>query len=211
MEEKLMSEMVYVINSTSMEKMRGLIDNEFSGETWDIVGFNTALLEGFFMDRGSAENAPQFKQIIPYIVFMSEDGHYLVYQRTGSEERLSGNYSIGLGGHINPIDQEGCDFRTQMVWKNMARELKEEVNLGGLAVDDLLDNADLAGVLFSSENDVSRVHLGAVYKVPVKAEHKHRFSMKSEGKNLAWKSVSDLKALGDDLEAWSRILLGKIC
>ena len=206
-----MDEMVYVIGLSSMEKMRGLAKTSFTQESMDLVGFGVALMEGFFMDRKTAENSPQFKQIIPYMVLKSEDGDYLTYQRQGSEDRLTNKYSIGLGGHINPIDQEGCTFRSQMVWNNMARELTEELRMEGFSASDLLDDiTDWSGVLYVKGSDVNTVHLGVVYTVPVSKDQKSKITIRSEGKNMSWKTSEDLRALGDSLEDWSKVLIGTL-
>ena len=74
-------------------------------------GFNPAseslvksLLENpqlFFMQRDLAENDPNYKQLIPYVVFQSPKG-FFSYQRgnASSETRLRMLRSLGVGGHI---------------------------------------------------------------------------------------------------------------
>ena len=52
-----------------------------------------------------AEESPAFKQLIPYIVL--RDGERVFFmQRTdaGGDPRLHGKASIGVGGHLNPVD-----------------------------------------------------------------------------------------------------------
>ena len=58
-----------------------------------------------FIDREIAEQSPQYKQIIAYAIFC-HDGRVLSYARTskGNEARLHDKYSLGIGGHINPVD-----------------------------------------------------------------------------------------------------------
>jgi len=202
-----MTEMVYVVNSASMAKIEGLKTESFVSGTMNYVGFTLAMIEGFFLDRDEAEVSTEHKQVIPYVVFTSEDGEHLAYQRQGSEQRLSGQYSLGIGGHINPEDFEGCEMKMEMLTNNMRRELGEELSLSGLSVEDVLRNRELCGILYSSETPVNRVHLGVVYEVKVEQADKGKFSMKSEGKNLSWKTREDLEKLGDDLEGWSRIVL----
>ena len=199
-------EFVFVINLASLEKMPGLQANPFSRDGLDLIGFRVAMLEGFFMSRADAEAEPVYKQVIPYVVFTAEDDQRLVYQRAGTEERLVGGYSMGIGGHINPVDAEGCDWRADWVQNNMRRELSEELELQGLTAKDLVAKAGLKGLLFASDTPVNRVHLGVVYEVYVPDEDKAKFGMKSEGKDLTWKSVEDLLAL-DTLETWSRLIL----
>lgn len=67
----------------------------------------TALLTPFFLRRSWCEKDTDFLQLIPYVVFhrttLNGEKEVFVYQRTKlvGEERLAGNYSIGIGGHIN--------------------------------------------------------------------------------------------------------------
>ena len=70
------------------------------------------------MLRCEAEQTPAFKQIIPYIILMSMDGRIFTTLRLGGDERLKGQHSIGLGGHMDG----GEDMLTALY-----RELKEEV------------------------------------------------------------------------------------
>ena len=200
------NEFVYVINLAGLEKIEGLLHKKFSREAMDLVGFNLAFLEGHFRDRNEAEKDPTTKQVIPYIIFAADDDTYLVYQRTGSEERLAGGYSMGIGGHINELDAGG-EWKAEMIWACMKRELEEELDLSDLSVDDLTKRASLKGILYDDENAVGRVHLGVVYEITVKSEDKAKFSMCSEGKNLSWLSGEALNALGDELENWSQIVL----
>jgi len=59
-----------------------------------------------FMPRPKAEADPAYKQLIPYVI-MTHAGKYLNYVRgkRAGETRLVGNRSIGIGGHINPVDE----------------------------------------------------------------------------------------------------------
>ncbi|GAF85092.1 unnamed protein product, partial [marine sediment metagenome] len=61
----------------------------------------------YFLPRSQAEADPTYKQLIPYVI-MACDGKYLSYVRgtRAGERRLVGNRSIGIGGHINPVDNE---------------------------------------------------------------------------------------------------------
>ncbi len=67
-----------------------------------------------FMRRGDAERDPEFKQLIPYIIFVCEDSttgrpSVFAYRRgDGQEEtRLRSKRSVGVGGHINDVDAGG--------------------------------------------------------------------------------------------------------
>lgn len=62
-----------------------------------------------FIRRGWCEKDTRYVQLLPYIVFYKKVGkryQIFVYQRGKGvgEERLAGGCSIGIGGHINPLD-----------------------------------------------------------------------------------------------------------
>src|SRR5262245_66513838 len=60
---------------------------------------------GFFVERERAERTPAWKQLIPYCVVAADERVLLMRRRAkGGEARLYGKLSIGVGGHINPID-----------------------------------------------------------------------------------------------------------
>ncbi|MEJ7314673.1 NUDIX domain-containing protein, partial [Staphylococcus epidermidis] len=68
-----------------------------------------------------------------YCLLENEKGEILVYERLsgGGEERLHGQSSIGVGGHMN--DVVGADSINEVLRVNAQRELEEEV---GLASED---------------------------------------------------------------------------
>src|SRR6266542_6473300 len=59
-----------------------------------------------FLPRSQAEENPRFKQIIPYVLIKRGESllHYVRGKGSG-EKRLVAKGSIGIGGHINPIDE----------------------------------------------------------------------------------------------------------
>jgi len=59
------------------------------------------------MDRAQAEDDPSHKQIIPYALFR-HNGKFINYMRSksGGESRLHAKRSMGIGGHINPVDEK---------------------------------------------------------------------------------------------------------
>jgi predicted NUDIX family phosphoesterase len=96
-------EQVLVVRREVIEKV-----GMFHGLMFDVDRYLKAIFEDgdpCFMPRGEVETKPEFKQLIPYVV-MGCDGSYLSYVRgkRAGETRLVGNRSIGIGGHINPVD-----------------------------------------------------------------------------------------------------------
>jgi predicted NUDIX family phosphoesterase len=110
---------------------------------------------GRYLDRARAEQDPGFKQLIPYVVIRDADRVFLM-QRTdaGGDPRLHGRASIGVGGHLNPVD-EGEDA----LLTGLRREWAEEL------VTDWEPAFELVGLLNDDSNPVGAVHLGVVFSV----------------------------------------------
>ena len=88
----------------------------------------------FFMDREAAEEDPSHKQLIPYALFRHGD-RYLHYVRgkSGGESRLHALGSLGIGGHINPVDERTDPLGKATYLAGVEREIEEElVDLGDL-------------------------------------------------------------------------------
>jgi predicted NUDIX family phosphoesterase len=82
----------------------------------------------------------------------------MIYNRQGSEKRLHDLWSLGIGGHINPVDQQNqqSSFKDILV-SGMERELGEE-----LAKRPKQDIAGFSGIISEDITDVGKVHFGAV-------------------------------------------------
>lgn len=150
-----------------------------------------------YMDRDEAEQNPQFKQIIAYAIFCHE-GRVLAYARTakGGESRLHDKWSLGIGGHINPIDGLADNLDTYLA--GVEREIREEIAFSGTATQHIY------AVINDDTNEVGSVHLGIV----------HRFELDSAEVQPLEKKLADLKfctleelsgPLYDKLETWSAI------
>ena len=110
----------------------------------------------FFMSRAAVENDPAYQQIIPYVVFRHDARYFLTHRlRASSEKRLRKQYSLGVGGHINPGDLEAGD----PILDGLKREWGEEVVYDGRF------EAELIGLLNDDSSPVSKVHLGVVFLV----------------------------------------------
>ena len=113
-----------------------------------------------FMPRSQAEADSAFKQLIPYVIMNHED-KYLSYVRgkRAGETRLVGNRSIGIGGHINPVDDMplfSSDFYDTYL-SAVKREVAEEV----LVETNYRDS--IVALLNDDSNEVGSVHLGIVH------------------------------------------------
>ena len=142
---------------------RSLFDElgAFEGFNSDWSHYLDTLLDpknNFFMDRAEAEDDPSHKQIIPYCVF-HHAGQVLHYTRgkSSGESRLHAQGSVGVGGHINPIDAGEDNLGLATYYAAVEREIDEELNIMG-------DHTNrIVGLINDDSNPVGQVHLGIVH------------------------------------------------
>ena len=151
-------------------------------------------IHGRFLDRPIAEEDPAFKQLIPYVVVRDGALVYLM-ERTaaGGDARLHGKASIGVGGHLNPVD-EGEDPLTD----GLRREWSEEL------VADWEPEFRLVGLLNDDSNPVGSVHLGVVFEVeaagrPVEVRERDKLTGR-------FATAVEVRAAWDRMETWSRLV-----
>lgn len=122
------------------------------------IDLSVLLRHASYIQRYIAETSEEYVQIIPYVV-VSSNGRYLSYQRSsgGGEGRLHGNYSIGIGGHLDFVEGEDPITCAQ---NGMIREMQEELGL----VSSMADYVAI-GTLYDPSNAVGRVHFGLVYRL----------------------------------------------
>jgi predicted NUDIX family phosphoesterase len=145
-----------------------------------------------------AEESPDWKQLIPYVVVRDAEWVFLM-DRTdaGGDARLHRKASIGVGGHLNPVD-EGEDPLMVGLQREWAEELvaawEPEFRLVGLLNDD--------------SNPVGAVHLGVVFEVqaagrPVAVRETDKLSG-------GFVPPSDVLAAWDRLETWSQLVAAEL-
>ncbi|MEM6430224.1 MAG: hypothetical protein AAF708_13355 [Deinococcota bacterium] len=165
--------------------------------------------QGKFLVRDEVEEDETQRQIIPYAVVEyhpepeSEPLVLLVERlKAGSETRLHNKLSIGLGGHINPEDDDASSTREQknaaseqdILQAALVRELREELVIGAFT-------ADARALIHRSENAVERVHTGLLYTVKVVAPVSVRETHKLAGEHVPWAEVGYNY---ERLEGWSQ-------
>ena len=139
----------------------------FQGASKEISTYLPSLMDeknSFFIDREAAEDDPSHKQLIPYCLFKYEDKilHYL-RGKSGGEARLHAKGSIGVGGHINPIDTS--DAGGEITYRaGVEREIDEELNIEGEYTDTII------GLINDDSNEVGKVHLGVVHLVELTSD-----------------------------------------
>lgn len=156
-----------------------------------------------FMPRSEAEINPDYKQLIPYVI-MGYDGKFLNYVRgkRGGEKRLLGNRSMGIGGHINPVDVNPLfnqkDSR-EMYLEAVAREIEEEVNVKTGYTDRIV------ALLNDDTNEVGQVHLGVVHYWQLESEDVTRREQMITQMNFM--TPQELRDVRESLETWSQLCL----
>ncbi|MHC4123541.1 MAG: hypothetical protein ACYSSI_08215 [Planctomycetota bacterium] len=156
-----------------------------------------------FMPRPQAEKDPGYKQLIPYVI-MVHDGKYLSYVRgkRAGETRLVGNRSIGIGGHINPVDNEvplfDTDYR-ELYRCAVEREVEEEVAVEATYTDQIV------ALLNDDSNEVGQVHLGIVHCWTLDSSNVSRREQMIT--QMAFMSPDELQQVRDSMETWSSLCL----
>jgi len=184
---------------------RALFDQlgAFQGFQPDAARYLKAMLEpgaNFFLERPSAEQDPSHKQIIPYSIFHHQ-GRYLCYTRGGSsgEKRLVAKRSIGIGGHINPVDQAQDGLGETLYFNGVEREIAEELVLEGEHPQRVI------GLINDDSNDVGSVHLGVVHLFDLTSDAVR--SNEAAIQDLTFVPLDELAAGREHLESWSRICI----
>ncbi len=193
-------EQVLVVERNVLERV-----GMFQGLTFDIELYLSELfVRGVprFMPRSLAEADPAYKQLIPYVI-MTHGGKYISYIRgkRAGETRLVGRRSIGIGGHINPVDEMplfDSDFR-DAYFTAVEREVAEEVSVEAVHEDRVV------ALLNDDSTEVGQVHLGIVHLWTLESPKvKRREQMITQ---MSFMSPPELLAVRDDLETWSQLCL----
>ena len=153
----------------------------------------------FFKPRAEVEDDPAFQQIIPYVVFRHLDRYLLTHRlRASSEKRLRKQYSLGVGGHINPQDLQAGD----PILDGLKREWSEEVAYDGKF------EAQLIGLLNDDSSPVSKVHLGVVFLVDGDSPNiSIRETDKLAGELL---TLEEMRIYYLGMESWSQMVFDRL-
>ena len=111
--------------------------------------------------------------------------------------------SVGVGGHINPVDERADPLGKATYLAGVEREIDEELNITGGHQNRIV------GLLNDDINDVGKVHLGVVHIFDLESEDVT--SAEDALANLAFQSPEDLKGkLHGSLETWSRFCVDEL-
>jgi predicted NUDIX family phosphoesterase len=154
-----------------------------------------------FIPRKQAEIDPSYKQLIPYVI-MTCDGKYLSYVRgrRAGETRLVAKRSIGIGGHINPIDADNSSLFAYLYENYLTavqREVAEEVSVETKYKDRVV------ALLNDDSNEVGQVHLGIVHLWTLDAQKVNKREQMIT--QMAFMGLPELQEVRDTMETWSQI------
>ena len=146
-----------------------------------------------FLPRSFMENDPNYKQIIPYLIFEHDNRYFLMQRKADStESRLQNKYSLGIGGHVRQEDIVSGDI---MQWAE--REFHEEINYNGIF------SVETLGLLNDDTNAVGQVHAGLVVIVHGNSS---AITIKSELKQGHLMTLQECATFYDVMESWSQLV-----
>ena len=201
-----MGEKVFVVPRAELLTLSAELPSGFrpaTAENVDSIYVAAMRRWGRFVVRAEAEENPEWKQIIPYCLLAAGDRVFLMRRRRGGgEARLHDKYSLGVGGHINPVDAEASSEAGDVLTAALRRELSEELWLDQPA------SPRLIGVLNDDSDPVGQVHLGIVYRLEVdESKVAVREHDALEGRFV---EPAGVVAVMDRLESWSRMLAASL-
>jgi len=176
-----------------------------------------------FLDRNLAELDINHRQIIPYVFITDMLGRILIYRRKTGDSRLKDKYSIGFGGHINPIDadisvESGENALSKLdiekiCYNNIRRELEEELHMSDPEELQQLIKTDT--LILKNETEVDKMHVGIVYHLLNNKIRGRVVDGRYNQSEMFLEFVKLENLLSDDimfnkLESWSQTLIASL-
>jgi predicted NUDIX family phosphoesterase len=181
----------------------------FQGFSADVNRYLPVILEAknnHFMPRAKAETDPSFKQVIPYVIITDGKNilHYVRGKKAG-EQRLVAKGSVGIGGHINDLDETlfgRSSYGLQDFQDAVKREVCEELSVAGKF------NAVPVGLINDDSTEVGSVHFGVVHVLRCQSgevQKKEQVITQCE-----FLPIEELKAKREQMETWSQLCLDNL-
>lgn len=157
-----------------------------------------------FLPRLIAESDDSWRHFCTYMV-LRDGERVFTYRRgaNGSEGRLHGKLSLGVGGHVGIDDYENSvGISARLLEAAALREVDEELNTGRKW------DFGLAGLIADDSTPVNRVHLGAVYTVSV--DSKCVGICEDCLADPTWMTTAELRERRHEFEIWSQICIDRL-
>lgn len=168
---------------------------DMTKQSWPIdIGLLNSLQHNFLF-RPDVEADFTQKQLIPYAIVVNSENKVLCYQRAGSEKRLSGIWSAGIGGHVNDHDKGDTVFDT--LRNGLIREFEEEV---GVSITEA--QFKVCGMINEEQTEVGHCHTGIVFRIDMDTAD---FIFDTEIRNPTWLSTEDINF--SNFELWSSLAI----
>ncbi len=151
-------------------------------------------------DRNKVETDQNYVQLIPYVILVDTYlTKMLLYKRKGTEERLTGQWSVGFGGHW---------LHKESLTQCMQREIREELDIP------VNKKFTYFTHIFDTSNEVSSVHFGLVHLATMHMTMKE-VSLLKPSNEIEWVGLLPLEnealtKYWNKLELWSRLTLEKL-
>ena len=190
---KKKEKVLVVPRETSIKKFLINGGSNFSEEELGLI-----LKDGVYGTRCLMEKNFNFKQIIPYIAFIS-DKKVLVYKRSqkSGEDRLHEKYSIGVGGHTD-LEDDKTKETIDVLFDTAIREVEEEI---GVEIN--RDDLNVKYFINDDSDDVGKVHFGVGFVI------NKNFKLDGGEEDIivdrSFKSKKEVEEIFDKLESWSQI------
>ncbi|MCQ2275720.1 MAG: NUDIX domain-containing protein [Bacteroidales bacterium] len=168
---------------------------DLSKSAWIVTPAELNQLPMTFVKRLNAETDSSYKQIIAYALVFNEKGELLCYCRHGSEKRLIGLRSAGIGGHVNDNDLGVTMFET--LQNGLIREIQEELNVCLSS-----EQINLLGMINEEKTEVGHCHTGVVFKIELTSDLLH---FDDEINNPLWCNPEDIDLT--QFELWSGLAI----
>ena len=171
----------------------------------------------YVIPRTQADSDIRYVHPITYMLLINEEGKLFMYQRgtKGKESRLHAKYSIGIGGHINPV--EGVGHTPTLIGLGAIEELQSELGIKTIPLDWMTYPSNTKEQWYTiyagndpivNEPTVNDYHIGIVRVLHINSSDitQHEEGVISHGKFV---DLSDVVVMMEEgkLERWSEIVL----
>lgn len=167
--------------------------------------------EWAFQKRRTVEADKSQRHPILYVV-IRHHGKVFAYQRTkvSGEDRLKGDWSVGVGGHVDILDaslNEQSHVNIELTLRRaMLRELDEELNIHTDMVTPGQLEDDTVYYISNHDNDVGKTHFALIKVVDLMSDLPFVVDVEDTMSvdETPFKSLAELQANKEHYELWSQ-------